>query len=280
MSVAVEGSPLLLGTGHGGMPARRAVMRWSWRLFRREWRQQSIVLALLLVAVAATTIGLGIGANAQSEASVFGTANHLVTLTTTGAQLDADLARLRSSFGTVDVTEHGKKIPVPGSANGIDLRAQDPNGPYGHTMLRLNAGRWPQGSDQIAVTDRVATVFGLHIGGMWDQGGKRWTVVGLVENPLDLHDAFALVAPGQVTAPDHVDVLIQASHDDFVAKPRPGGMGVQIRSDQADTSSVLVLVLATIGLVFVGLLAVAGFTVMAQRRLRALGMLGALGASR
>jgi putative ABC transport system permease protein len=50
MSVAVEDPPLVLGTGHGGMPARRAVVRWAWRLFRREWRQQSLVLALLLNA--------------------------------------------------------------------------------------------------------------------------------------------------------------------------------------------------------------------------------------
>jgi putative ABC transport system permease protein len=279
MSVAVEDSPLVLGAGHGGMPARRAVVRWAWRLFRREWRQQSIVLALLLVAVAATTVGLGIGANAPSEASVFGTADHLVTLGSTGTQIQVDLATLRNSFGTVDVIGHGKTIPLPGSANGIDLRAQDPNGPYGQTMLRLDSGRWPQGPDEIAVTDRVATVFGLHVGGAWDQGGKRWTVVGLVENPLNLHDAFALVAPGHVTALDHVDVLIRASAADFVSKPRPDGMSVQERSSQADTSSVVVLVLATIGLVFVGLLAVAGFAVMAQRRLRALGMLGAIGAS-
>jgi putative ABC transport system permease protein len=279
MSVAVEDPPLVLGTGHGGMPARRAVVRWAWRLFRREWRQQSIVLALLLVAVAATTVGLGIGANAPSEASVLGTADHLVTLVSTGTHLEADLARLRSSFGTVDVIEHEKKIPVPGSANGIDLRAQDPNGAYGRTMLRLDSGRWPQGPDEIAVTDRVATVFRLHVGGTWDQGGKRRTVVGLVENPLNLHDAFALVAPGQATAPDHVDVLIRASDADFVARPRPAGAGVQVRSNEADTASVMVLVLATIGLVFVGLLAVAGFAVMAQRRLRALGMLGAIGAS-
>ncbi|WP_446212379.1 ABC transporter permease [Micromonospora sp. IBSANI012] len=279
MSVTIEDPPLVLGTGHGGMPARRAVGRWAWRLFRREWRQQVIVLALLVVAVAATTVGLGIGASAPSEASVFGTADHLVTLPSTGTQVEADLAKLRSSFGTVDVIEHEKKIPVPGSANGIDLRAQDPTGVYGHTMLRLDSGRWPQGPDQIAVTDRVATVFRLHVGGTWDQGGKRRTVVGLVENPLNLHDAFALVAPGQATAPDHVDVLIRASHADFVTRPRPDGAGVQVRSNEADTSSVLVLVLATIGLVFVGLLAVAGFTVMAQRRLRALGMLGAIGAS-
>src|SRR2546429_2641987 len=136
--------PAQLPALDGGMPARSAVVRWAWRLFRREWRQQSIVLALLLVAVAATTVGLGIGANAPSEASVFGTADHLVTLASTGAQLDADLAKLHSSFGTVDVIEHEKKIPVPGSANGIDLRAQDPNGPYGRTMLRLDKGRWPQ----------------------------------------------------------------------------------------------------------------------------------------
>jgi putative ABC transport system permease protein len=279
MSVAVEDRPLVLGSGHGGMPARRAVVRWAWRLFRREWRQQLIVLALLLVAVAATTVGLGIGVNAPSEASVFGTADHLVTLVSTGAQLDADIAKLRNSFGTVDVIEHEKKIPVPGSANGFDLRGQDPNGPYGRTMLRLDTGRWPQGPDEIAVTDRVATVFRLHVGGTWDQGGTRRTVVGLVENPLNLHDAFALVAPGHVTALDHVDVLIRASQADFTTKPRPDGMSIQVRSDEADMSSVLVLVLATIGLVFVGLLAVAGFTVMAQRRLRALGMLGAIGAS-
>ena len=57
MSVALAERPLVVGGGHGGMPARRAVLRWAWRLFRREWRQQSIVLALLLVAVAATTVG-------------------------------------------------------------------------------------------------------------------------------------------------------------------------------------------------------------------------------
>ena len=271
--------PLVLGTSHGGMPARRAVLRWAWRLFRREWRQQSIVLALLLVAVAATTVGLGLGANASSQASVFGTANHLVTLVSTGAQLQADLDTLRSSFGAVDVVEHEKKIPVPGSANGIDLRAQDPNGPYGRPMLRLDSGRWPQGAAETAVTDRVAKIFRLRLGGTWDQGGTRRTVVGLVENPLDLNDSFALLAPGQATAPDHVDVLVQASNVDFTAKPRPDAAEVRVRSEQADTSSVVVLVLATIGLVFTGLLAVAAFTVMAQRRLRALGMLGAVGAS-
>ncbi len=41
----------------------------------------------------------------------------------------------------------------------------------------------------------------------------------------------------------------------------------------------LILVLEILGLAFIGLLSVASFSVMAQRRLRALGMLGAIGAT-
>ncbi|MEV4510366.1 FtsX-like permease family protein [Dactylosporangium sp. NPDC049525] len=281
MSVAVEDRPLVLGKGHGGMPARRAVVRWAWRLFRREWRQQSLVLALLLVAIAATTVGLGAAANtAGGQASTFGTANYLAMLgSSTGAKVDADIATLRASFGTIDVIRH-QKIPVPGSANAVDLRDQDPNGPYGQSMLRLDAGRYPTGPDEIAVTDRVAKLFNLQLGGTWDQGGRRRTVVGLVENPLDLRSRFALVAPGQLSAADSVTVLIRATESQFSAAKRPDGMNVNVRGyEQEAAGSIMVLILATIGLMFVGLLAVAGFTVMAQRRLRSLGMLGAIGAS-
>ncbi len=41
--------------------ARRAVVRWAWRLFRREWRQQILVLTLLTVVVAAA-VGLATAA--------------------------------------------------------------------------------------------------------------------------------------------------------------------------------------------------------------------------
>ena len=43
--------------GGGGLPARRAVTRWAWRMFRREWRQQLLILSLIVVAVAATLGG-------------------------------------------------------------------------------------------------------------------------------------------------------------------------------------------------------------------------------
>src|SRR3954467_2240088 len=100
------------GRIRGGGPARRALVRWAWRLFRREWRQQLLVMALLAVAVAATTAGLPLAANAPgSQAAAFGTADHLVTVTSTGARLSADLAALRTAFGTTEVIEH-RKVPV------------------------------------------------------------------------------------------------------------------------------------------------------------------------
>src|SRR5580704_3596717 len=54
MRTALEGLPDLDADAGSGIVARRAVIRWGWRLFRREWRQQLLVLGLLTVAVAAT----------------------------------------------------------------------------------------------------------------------------------------------------------------------------------------------------------------------------------
>jgi putative ABC transport system permease protein len=106
--------------------------------------------------------------------------------------------------------------------------------------------------------------------------------VGVVENPLNLLDDFALVAPGQIASPDTVSVLVDGRFG-----PHQGphvanriGLAISSRGTAGRTAAeALVLVLATIGLLFVGLLAVAGFTVMAQRRLRAMGMLESLGAT-
>src|SRR2546423_11819878 len=138
--------------GGGGLPARRAVIRLAWRLFRREWRQQFLVLALLTVAVAATTVGAGLaGTSSQSSASMFGTANRLITLSGSAPNIAADVATAKRAFGTVEVIEH-QQVAVPGSAIPIDLRRQDPHGVFGHPTLRLDAGRYPSGPDEVAVT--------------------------------------------------------------------------------------------------------------------------------
>ncbi|GID32876.1 FtsX-like permease family protein [Paractinoplanes brasiliensis] len=63
----------------GGLPARRAVVRWAWRMFRREWRQQVMVLTLLAVAVAVAAVAVSAGyhvtppgAWVEAAAAVFG----------------------------------------------------------------------------------------------------------------------------------------------------------------------------------------------------------------
>jgi putative ABC transport system permease protein len=267
---------------HGGGPARRAIIRWAWRLFRREWRQQLLVLALLIVAVGATTVMAAVAANAPSSpAATFGTANLQFTLQSPGKQLAADLAATRQRFGTIDVIEH-QSVPVPGSVNTTDLRAQDPRGPFGYPMLQLDAGHYPSGPGQVAVTGQVAAIYRLRLGSVWREDGHARTVVGLVENPLNLQDSFALVAPGQAAPPSQVQVLLNATPAQTAGFTLPDGSvpSFDLRTNQqSNFPPSAVLVFTVIGLLFVGLLAVAGFAVMASRRLRALGMLAAVGAS-
>ena len=100
-----------------------------------------------------------------------------------------------------------------------------------------------------------------------------------MQNPQSLLDEFALVVPGQVSAPTQVTILFDA----------PGvtaaSLGPNFQSRQSAAASnplnpeTIVLGLATVGMLLIALVAVGGFTVLAQRRLRSLGMLGALGAT-
>ncbi len=252
-------------------------------MFRREWRRQALVLVLLMVAVAATIVGLGAVSNlSQLKADpTFGTANTILILPGSDPQLAADIAAIRSRFGAIDVIAH-QNIPIPGSVSSVDLRAESPGGPYGDVTLRLDSGRYPTRAGQIAVTEDVAKTFGLHLGGIWTEGGQSRQVVGIVENPLDLLDQFALVAPGQANPPAQVSILVNSNEQALQSLNLPSGTGLNASSRgtaSKTAAEAIVLVLGSLGLLFVGLMAVAGFTVIAQRRLRALGMLGALGAT-
>jgi putative ABC transport system permease protein len=283
MSVLVADRPgRVAGRGDGGAPARRAVVRWGWRLFRREWRRHVLILAMLVVAVAATIVGLGTATNATKLKAdpTFGTANTIISLSGTNPQLSADIAALHAKAGPIDVVAH-QQVAVPGSVSTIDLRDQAPGGTYDHVTLRLDTGRYPTGPGEVAVTSGIASQLGLKIGSTWTANGTSRRVVGIVENPLNLLDEFALVAPGQAVPPTTVSIFTAWRGG------RGHGLGVELQNvgmssrGQPHNAAVdaLVLALGTIGLLFVGLMAVAGFTVMAQRRQRALGVLASLGAT-
>jgi putative ABC transport system permease protein len=104
-------------------------------------------------------------------------------------------------------------------------------------------------------------------------------VVGIVQNPQSLLDEFALVVPGQVRNPTQVTVLF-----DGHGRP-PAGLAQNITAAGSqtpgnvinpETISVAGLV---VGMLLIALVAVGGFTVLAQRRLRSLGMLASMGAT-
>ena len=279
MSTALRERPAAAGTPNGGVPARRAVIRWAWRMFRREWRQQLLILALIVVAVAATILGAGVATNTPPPADAgFGTAGDLATFGGHDPHLAAQIAALQHRFGRVDVIEN-QTIAIPGSINTYDLRAQNPRGPFGQPMLSLVSGHYPAGPGQVAVTDGVASAFNLRVGGVWNQGGHARRVVGIVQNPQSLLDEFALVAPGQVSAPTQVAVLFDApgvpvaSLGPNVETPSSASSGNALNPDT------IVLGLATIAMLLIALVAVGGFTVLAQRRMRSLGMLSSLGAT-
>ena len=83
MSVGVLERPATGSTPEpttGGVPARRAMIRWAWRLFRREWRQQLLILLLVIVAVAAVVVGSAVAVNTPPPANAgFGTADDMAT---------------------------------------------------------------------------------------------------------------------------------------------------------------------------------------------------------
>ena len=236
------------------------------------------MLALVMLAVAATVVGVAFGYNAvRSPDSTFGTANSLMTFQ--GSD-HADITAARQAFGTIEEIAH-QTIAIPGSLDSLDLRAQDRNGKFGHTTLRLLTGRYPTGASDIAMTRNAAATFNVHVGDRLVVNGRARALVGLVEDPLDLNEQFALVAPGQANPPVQVTILFDASQRQVDAfRPSGNATGIGTRGTMNETAAAAAILAAeTISLLFVGLVAAAGFAVMAQRRLRALGMLGALGAT-
>ena len=279
----VAHSSELRRSGRGGLAARRPLIRWAWRLFRREWRQQILVIALLTVAVTAAVTSVTIAYNSGPlDYAEFGSANALFELD--GAdprKLEASLAAAEERFGTTDVIGH-RTLPVPGSVDTVEFRAQDPRGPY--VGLALRRGSYPEGPGQIAVTDGVATLLGLEIGKTLALDGRRRTVVGIVENPRELSDEFALVSPSSAGALDSVTVLVDADSgktDAFIDAQgdRSALVGARRRGSYQPAPELAMFSVATVFLLLASLVAAAGFAVIAQRRLRQLGMLAAIGAT-
>jgi putative ABC transport system permease protein len=263
----------------GGAPARRAVVRWAWRLFRREWRQQFLILALITVAVVATIVGSAVATNTPpARSSGFGTAQDSVTFTSLDAHAEEVIANLEHRFVRVELIENDPQS-IPGSINTYQLRAQDPHGPFSGPMLSLVSGLYPLGADEVAVTSGIASAFHLSVGVSWRVGGVARQVVGIVENPQSLLDEFALVAPGQLRHPAQVTALFDAPGVPLSSIGNNVETPATIAQSNPLNPETISLAALVLGMLLIALVSVGGFTVLAQRRLRSIGMLEATGAT-
>lgn len=260
----------------------RAVAHWAWRMFRRDWRGQALVLILLSVAVAVSSYGAAFGhALAPSDQASFGSANARIRFTADAEQAAAVLAAARSRFGTVDeITD--TTVPLPGSVRQLDLRTQDPHGALGSLTLRLRTGRYPTGRGEIALTPEMSQFLDAAVGTTVTLDAVKRQVVGLVENPADLGDTFALVSSVPGGEQTRYTLLVRASSQQLAAfraaAPLPGGVTVDTPTYYSHDLGVLLVV--ALGMILVAVISLTAFLVLAQRRVRQLGMLAAIGATR
>jgi len=222
-------------SGTGGVAARRAVLRWALRLYRREWRQQALVLALLTVSVAAA---VGLATAAYNTAAVagnatFGTANHRYTLQDPNLEaLDEGIAAAEARFGPVDLIARWSR-PIPGSVDTVEIRAHDPNGPYSRPLIALHDGRYPTADSEVALTDGVAELLQAEVGATVRIDQRARTVVGEVA----LTDGVAELLQAEVGATVRIDqrartVVGEVALTDGVAELLQAEVGATVRIDQ------------------------------------------------
>ena len=266
----------------GGRVARRALRRWSWRLYRREWRQQLLVLALITVAVAASVYGATAAYNlTPSRAAEFGSANHrFENAVARPEDIAPYTAEAEEWFGTIEVIGH-QVVSIPGRTAALALRSIEPDGPFSGAMVAVLEGRRPTSSDETALTEGAAADLDAGLGDRVDLDGNSYEVVGLVENPADLDDEYALVLPTGQT-PESITLLVDADReqaDRFRPSVVPGQGLIEARVTEQTTAAVAVFVVATVAMVLVCLVAGASFATLAHRRMRQLGLLAAAGAT-
>jgi putative ABC transport system permease protein len=258
-------------------------------MFRREWRQQVVVLVLLSLTVAAAVFAAIAAYNITTPSSAkVGNADHRITLASAdSALLTSVVADLATKYAPAESIWHAQ-LPVPGSVDTVDLRAEDPNGALSSPLLALDKGRYPTALGEVALTNGVAATFSLQVDDQLSILSDSWTVVGVVENPTDLGDEFILTIPGDPRASESVNLLVRG-HDELHQRANSirsfqTKEGVSAFSESRGTPDrgpavIGALALDTVALLLVSLVAAAAFVVVAQRRLRQFGMLAAMGAT-
>jgi len=264
--------------------ARLALARWGWRVVRREWRQQLLVLALITVATAAASLGVSLAYNSvPSPSDRVGSATHELGLSAgQGPGMAESIKAAEAVFGTLDVS-YAAQGRREGSTDDYTVTDRGESTIFGGETFRLRSGKMPQSAGEAAVAAGRATL-GTDLGDTIDVAGHSFEVVGIGEDPSDLSRSLIVVAPGMVPDPTAAYLLVEATNEqlDRFGAAVGGGFSFEVMAEQ-DRQRLLSVAaafgLSTVAMLEVVLLCAAGFAVIARRRIRQLGMLGAIGAS-
>ena len=274
--------------------AIRAQARLGRRHIARHRGRSALITLLVLLPVAAMVAGISIFQTMQPT-SEEQTVHRMGRADLIGqAPSEAELREHLPAGSTIEALLHIEaRLIVGGSRPGVGLRAMKLDG-LAQGMLTLTAGRPPQGTTEAAISEPVADLAGVGVGGMvMLDGGRSLTIVGMVENPFYLGDRAVVVDPGAanveaeyiewlIDVPDGVDpeAVVAAS---YVPGSEVPAISLVSRTTgllaAGESTSPTILVFGALALLEAGLISSAAFAVSIRRRQRELGLLAAAGAT-
>lgn len=272
------------------MTATAALLRWVTRLARREWRQHVLVTALVAFGITGAVVTVTTISHVADKPERWTGAAPAMVEGFAGDHEGAVLAGVEQVVARhpdVELVLFG----VPG-ADGTTLVAQDPARPLGRPWLDLRSGSWP-GPGEVTLSAAAARRFERLAGpggtapapgDTVTVGGRSRVVAGIYENPTELETVSGLVPRAELGPWQEVRVLLPSVGHPASAELQAPSVNLdqtlyeQERPGPARDDLILAYLLATVLLIQVAVLASAGFTVLAQRRSRQLGLLAAIGA--
>ena len=279
------------------LSATRALARLARSNIARHRGRSALITLLVLLPVAAMVAAISIfqtmqPTRAEVDLARFGQADLVAQVMS-----EDELQPYLPDGSIVEPILHvDTRMVLGGSRASVGLRAMKLDG-LAEGILTLTAGRPPSAATEAAISQPVAELAGVGIGGtVTVDGMPAFTVVGMVENPMFLGERAVIVDPGTaelnqelLNAEYLIDVPEGADPDAIVgATFLDGGevqaIGLSSRNSSfiaagGDSTSPTILVFGALALLEASLIASAAFAVSIRRRQRELGLLAAAGAT-
>lgn len=255
------------------MSARRAVRRWGLRLVRTEWREQLLVISLITMGVALSLLFSLFVFHSEPPELNGGTYN----FDGEPAQVDRLVGALGDDISPFELGN----TTFDGGLGTVVTKAIDGEQPLHDPWIDLIEGSLPSGPTEVALTDGVRDLVLADIGDTVTLDGATLSVAGIVENPIQLDDEFALLdhrdpAPVEMVTVYRTSLSIEEVEGTAGSIGFMGGIGGN--SNQSPPVSIMTNIVTFFAMLLIGLVASASFGVVARRRVRQYGLLGALGA--